>query len=66
MSFKAPKHAFQIVLGTLFLTFAVAACNNKADEKKESAMDSAAKMAPKMDSTKMADSVKQKPTETGN
>ena len=57
MSFKMPKHAYQILLGALMLTFTVAACNNKGDEKKEPEM--------KMDSTKM-DSVKQKPVETGN
>ncbi len=40
MTNKIPKPAYQILLGFLFLVFAVIACNSKA-EKKETVTDTA-------------------------
>lgn len=56
----------RIILGLFFVTFIVAACNNKkSDESKESTMDTTMKMAPKMDTTK-TDTGSTKPVNPGN
>ena len=66
MTSKMPKRAFQIILGVMMLAFVVPACNNnKTDDKKEPATDTAAKMSAPMDTTKM-DTAQQRPTAPGN
>jgi len=72
---KKSKLIFQIVLGIIVLTFAVAACNNSSENKSTSdstTMKSDTTMSPMTDTSKMMDTTnkmdtgKTKPTVPGN
>jgi hypothetical protein len=50
MNFKMPKPVYRIILGLFLLSFVIASCGNKESKAKK----------------ETADTIKGKPTETGN
>jgi hypothetical protein len=71
MKLKMPKPVYQAILGVLMLTFVAASCKDKKDDKaKETPKESVTPTPTGNDSNAnkpaTGDSIKKKPTETGN